>query len=86
MENTDSVCPWLGEGQSKRAISKPQQRWKIGFISLYDIENNAARLLGACARQAGYQFTEIYFKDWINNKFDPPKDYEIERLLELIAA
>lgn len=86
MENTESVCPWLGEGQSKRAISKPQQRWKMGFISLYDIENNAARLLGACARQAGYQFTEIYFKDWINNKFDPPKDCEIERLLELIAA
>ncbi|MGM9999155.1 MAG: B12-binding domain-containing radical SAM protein [Candidatus Bruticola sp.] len=86
MDNTEGVCPWLNrEGHSQRIISVPEKRWKMGFISLYDVENNAARLLGACARQAGYKFIEIYFKDWINNKFDPPKDIEIKRLLELIG-
>ncbi|MGM9991928.1 MAG: B12-binding domain-containing radical SAM protein [Candidatus Bruticola sp.] len=83
MDNTEGVCPWLKEGQ--RIISAPEKRWKMGFISLYDVENNAARLLGACARRAGYKFTEIYFKDWINNKFDPPKDIEIKHLIELIG-
>lgn len=56
----------------------------ICLVSLYDIENNATRLLAAIMRQNGFFAREIYFKDWKNNCFDPPSEIEIGSLLKLI--
>lgn len=85
MTNGGTACPWLGEEEGRRTISGPEQRWAMGFISLYDVENNAARLLAACARRAGYRFVELYFKDWVNNKLEEPSSVELANLLRLIA-
>ena len=82
-EESDN-CVWMEESGAERIISPPEQRWNMGFISLYDVENNAVRLLSACARKAGYKVTEIYFKDWVNNKFNPPTEREIQNLLSVI--
>lgn len=84
MTEVSDSCAWMSDGGAERIISPPEKRWSMGFISLYDVENNAVRLLSACARQAGYRVVELYFKDWVNNKFIPPTEREIQNLLELI--
>jgi len=58
----------------------------LGLLSLYDTENNAVRLLAAILRQRGYRVVEIYFKDWINNYFDPPATRELELLAEVLET
>jgi len=57
---------------------------RVGIISMYDVENNAVRILAGTLRQSGHPVTEIYFKDWISNHIDPAQDIEIENLLKLI--
>ncbi|MBQ7569072.1 cobalamin-dependent protein [bacterium] len=79
--------PWMCyAGDNPRPHRPPPGAYKarLGLISLYDVENNASRLLGACARRAGYFVAEIYFKDWINNHFDPPRRAELSNLIRLI--
>ena len=57
---------------------------RIGIISMYDVENNAVRILAATLRQAGVHVTEIYFKDWISNHIFPATDEELEGLIAAI--
>ena len=47
---------------------------------MYDVENNAVRILAAGLRRAGHHCTEIYFKDWRSNHFDPPTKDELKNL------
>lgn len=57
---------------------------RLALISLYDVENNATRLLAAVLRRRGFHATEIYFKDWISNHLDPPSDQELESLARVL--
>ncbi len=54
---------------------------RIGLVSMYDVENNAVRILAAGLRQGGHHVTEIYFKDWISNHLMPATELELENLL-----
>lgn len=73
-------------GDNPRPLLPAPGAWraKVGLISLYDVENNAIRVLAACVRRAGYRVYEIYFKDWVNNSFDPPHPAELRNLIRLI--
>ena len=55
------------------------------LVSLYDIENNATRMMAAGLRRAGHRTIEIFFKDWINNHFQPPTVGELNALLSLLS-
>ena len=57
---------------------------RIGIISLWDVENNAVRILAATLRHAGYKVVEIYFKDWISNSLDPADDPQLENLARIL--
>jgi len=57
---------------------------RVALVSLYDVENNAVRLLAAILRRAGVQAIEVYFKDWISNHLSPPREPEIENLLAIL--
>ena len=54
---------------------------RIGIVSMYDVENNAVRILAATLRQGGHHVTEIYFKDWISNHLMPATQTELDNLL-----
>lgn len=56
----------------------------LALLSMYDIENNATRVLAASARRAGHRVIEIFFKDWVNNDFIPPNPYELSALVSLL--
>ena len=51
---------------------------RIGIVSLWDVENNAVRILSATLRAAGFEVVEIYFKDWISNALDPASDMQLD--------
>lgn len=53
-------------------------------MSLYDLENNAVRLLSAITRREGVPTIEVYFKDWKNNAFVEPAQHEIDSLVGLL--
>lgn len=55
---------------------------RIALISLYDLENNAVRILADFLRRRGHQALEIYFKDWKNNHFSPPTPKELQDLAD----
>jgi anaerobic magnesium-protoporphyrin IX monomethyl ester cyclase len=57
---------------------------RVGLVSLYDVENNAVRLLAAVLRKGGFHVTEIYFKDWISNYLSPPADRELDALARVL--
>lgn len=79
--------PWMraaGPGARRHRPRPGQKRVNLGLISLYDIENNATRIMAACARRAGYRVVEIFFKDWVNNHFDPPRPQELDHLVRLV--
>lgn len=57
---------------------------RVGIVSMYDVENNAVRVLAATLREAGYPCTEIYFKDWISNHLDPATDDELASLVKVV--
>ena len=57
---------------------------RLGIISLWDVENNAVRILAATLRNAGFKVVEIYFKDWISNSLDPASDAQLENLARII--
>ena len=56
----------------------------IAIISLYALENNGVRHVASSLRSAGFQVTEIYFKDWVNNNFPWPKEIEVQNLIQLL--
>lgn len=56
----------------------------LALLSMYDVENNATRILAASARRAGHRVIEIFFKDWVNNRFTPPNPYELGALVTLL--
>jgi radical SAM superfamily enzyme YgiQ (UPF0313 family) len=63
----------------------PKPRPRIALISLYALENNGIRYVATTLRQAGFQVTEIYFKDWSNNRFPWPREVEIDALLRSLV-
>jgi radical SAM superfamily enzyme YgiQ (UPF0313 family) len=57
---------------------------RVGVVSMYDVENNAVRILAATLRQGGHHVAEIYFKDWISNHLDPATDEELASLAQVV--
>jgi anaerobic magnesium-protoporphyrin IX monomethyl ester cyclase len=57
---------------------------RVGIVSMYDVENNAVRILAATLRRGGHEVVEIYFKDWISNHLDPARDVELENLSRVV--
>jgi anaerobic magnesium-protoporphyrin IX monomethyl ester cyclase len=57
---------------------------RIALVSLYDVENNAVRLLAALLRQAGFHAVELYFKDWVSNHMDPPSEAELRSFVRVL--
>ncbi len=69
---------------ARLAAATAGRRPRIGLLSMYDIENNAVRLLAAVLRQEGLDPLEIYFKDWVSNTLLPPTDAELDGLVDLV--
>lgn len=57
---------------------------RVGIISMYDVENNAVRILASTLRRGGHHVAEIYFKDWISNHLDPATDEELANLVKVV--
>lgn len=57
---------------------------RVGIVSMYDVENNAVRILAGTLRQAGHHVTEVYFKDWVSNHIFPPTPTELDALTKLV--
>ncbi|MBM4389957.1 MAG: cobalamin-dependent protein [Deltaproteobacteria bacterium] len=57
---------------------------RVGIVSMYDVENNAVRILAGTLRKAGHHVAEIYFKDWISNHLDPATDAELDNLVGVV--
>ena len=57
---------------------------RIAIISLYALENNGVRHVSSSLREAGFEVTEIYFKDWVNNRFPWPTEPEVQDLIETL--
>ena len=60
------------------------RRLKVAIISLYALENNGVRHVASSLREEGFQVTEIYFKDWVNNRFPWPEEQEVQNLIGLL--
>ncbi len=58
----------------------------VSFVSLYIIENTGIRLLAAMLRQEGTRVHEVYFKDWVTNRIEPPSEAELALLIEELRA
>ncbi len=54
-------------------------------MSLYALENNGIRYVATALRRAGFTVTEIYFKDWSNNRFPWPQEREIRALMAALV-
>ncbi|MEE2751118.1 MAG: cobalamin-dependent protein [Myxococcota bacterium] len=57
---------------------------RLGLVSMYDVENNAVRILAAMLRAEGHHVTEIYFKDWVSNHLGPATDEELANLVGVV--
>lgn len=57
---------------------------RIALLSLWDVENNAVRILAATLRAKGFFVVEIYFKDWISNHLDPANSQQLDNLAKII--
>ena len=42
------------------------------------------RHVSSVLRESGFSVTEVYFKDWVNNRFPWPTEEEIQNLIELL--
>ncbi len=67
-----------------RLIYPKAKGCRIALISIYDLENNAIRIMAAMLRREGYYAAEIYFKDWKNNSFSPPTSVELKNLVKIL--
>lgn len=78
----------LAQGASRAALrlalatrnASSRGKARLALVSMYDIENNAVRVLAASLRRAGHFCLEIYFKDWRNNHLDWPEESELSNL------
>lgn len=61
-----------------------KRKLRIAVISLYALENNGVRHVATPLREAGFSVTEIYFKDWVNNRFPWPVETEVQNLIKLL--
>lgn len=68
----------------------PGPRWEklignkdplVVFLSLYVIENSGIRVLASILRGDGVRVHEVYFKDWITNRIQPPREHEVDLLI-----
>lgn len=75
----DSRLNYARRRAEKRGYSR------VALVSMYDIENNAVRVLAAGLRRAGHHCTEIYFKDWRNNHIDLPTPAELDNLVKALT-
>ncbi len=57
---------------------------RVGIVSMYDVENNAVRILAATLRRGGHHVAEIYFKDWVSNHIEPASDDELANLVKVV--
>ena len=57
---------------------------RVGIVSMWDVENNAVRILAGTLRAAGHTVVEIYFKDWISNALDPASQEQLENLAKIV--
>ena len=57
---------------------------RIAVVSLYALENNGVRHVSSVLRESGFSVTEVYFKDWVNNRFPWPTEEEIQNLIKLL--
>jgi len=71
-------------GDSWRALLGKEQLTVV-LISLYVIENSGVRLLSSMLRNQGVKVHEIYFRDWVNNRIEPPSAREVQLLLDELA-
>ena len=60
------------------------RKLNIAIVSLYALENNGVRHVASSLREADFQVTEIYFKDWVNNRFPWPSEQEVQDLIGLL--
>ncbi len=68
-----------------RLAQRAQQEGpRIALVSLYDVENNAVRLLAALLRRAGVHAVEVYFEDWISNHLAPPTPEGLRSLVRVL--
>ncbi len=67
------------------ASPSTEPRPRIALVSLYALENNGSRYVATTLRRAGFPVTEIYFKDWSNNRFPWPQEEEIRSLLRVLS-
>ena len=65
-------------------MSTISKKLHIAVISLYALENNGVRHVASSLRGAGFQVTEVYFKDWVNNNFPWPEEGEVQNLIQLL--
>ncbi len=57
---------------------------RIAIVSLYALENNGVRHVTSSLREAGFSVAEVYFKDWVNNRFPWPTEAEVQDLIGLL--
>ena len=57
---------------------------RIAIVSMWDVENNAVRILAGTLRAAGHSVIEVYFKDWISNDLDPASEPQLESLAKVL--
>lgn len=73
------------EIKSSREVRKaPKKKVVLTLIALYGIENKGVRMISAMLKSSGYQTNVILFKTWINNRLFPPREREIELLVEVL--
>jgi len=81
----------ISTGNYYRDVSPPPgPRWEkllgnrdplIVFLSLYVIENSGIRMLASILRGDGVRVHEVYFKDWVTNRIQPPRVEEVDLLI-----
>ena len=65
-------------------MKQAERNLKVAIVSLYALENNGVRHIASSLRAAGFSVKEIYFKDWVNNKFPWPSEKEVQSLIQLL--
>ena len=65
-------------------MNAPRRSLRPAIISLYALENNGTRHVASALREEGFEVTEVYFKDWVNNNFPWPTEQEVQDLINLL--
>lgn len=70
--------------QLRLADEAKKHGFRMALVALYDVENNAVRVLAAELRRRGHHVAEVYFKDWISNHLDPARPEELEAFVDVL--